>query len=261
MTTDWKEALAGFGHARAADLIWALTPKDDPGAERAIGAEHPARVAHAAVQEALAPLRFPFGWTARYQGVKRTAGTGPFGVTDGVINMDVEFRTHLGARCHLQVPVFVRAGRALRPSVFIHEGHTSVITQTALDDILGAYTLTKPILDRQMFSPPVEDRGRPAREVITYPDMFKSSARKPGDDAEAGDGHGVAPAPRSWGRGAELKLKREVECPQDGGVLYRLSKGMKVKVRRQLNHPMEDMWLVFVPDMHMSFRVPGDALG
>ena len=179
------DGLRGIGDARAAQMEWALKPQDGTKAvEQYIGSTHPSIAAHKAVREVLGQLSFPMGWDARYLGVKRASGTGSFGVEDGVINMQVEFKSRLGARHHIEVPVFVRAGRALAPAVLMHNGRIRTITQHAIDDIVKAAELTKPVLDRKMFSPPSDQRGAPRRTPIIQKDMFHNASRGPRTEHE-----------------------------------------------------------------------------
>jgi hypothetical protein len=278
MSDKW-DGLLGIGEDRAAQLEWALKPQDgSQSKERIIGSAHPSIAAHQAVREVLNELHFPLGWEAKYSGVKRASGQGAYGVIDGVIDMQVEFKSKIGAKHYVTVPVFVRSGRVLNPGVLVHNGRIRVITQNAIDDIVKAADLTKPVLDRKMFTPPSEDRRVPTRTPIVQSDMFHNFA----SIEEAYDVMGLAAALErvgagiepvewdvdeaereqpTWGVGCECRLKKDLDVPSSNGVQYHLPKGMKGVVRRMVCKTSDgDMWLVWFSDLHESFKVPGSAL-
>jgi hypothetical protein len=114
---------------------------------------HPGIAAVLEVQKAIAHCVVP-SVQIRYAGMHRSSGSGGHGITEGVIDVHVAYRTARGVDHVVQVPVYVRAGRLQRPTVMIDQGVTRLLAQPAFDETIGRfeYPQTKP--SRPMYSPP-----------------------------------------------------------------------------------------------------------
>lgn len=76
----------------------------------------------------------------RYVGFRRAGAgeehTGGYDAVDGIAMVEVDVRPVMGRPQHFDVPVVVRAGAMLRPSVCLYEGEPAVISQPFFDEIL-----------------------------------------------------------------------------------------------------------------------------
>lgn len=76
-------------------------------------------------------------------------------VEDGVVTVHAEFRTRSGINIGLDVPIEIRDGELLEPSVVVHEGSPRVIAQSTFDDISSRNTIYEDQPIRAMYSGPL----------------------------------------------------------------------------------------------------------
>lgn len=163
------------GGGRAAQLSWALEAKD-PESEMGtpIGRQHPGHAAVLAVRAALAEYQLPVEFRSRYVGMERYSGRGAHGMDDGVVSIEVAFRTLSGIDRVFDVPVIVHAGHVLKPVVLVDQtGEFRTIAQSTFDDIVERATFYGAAPERRsMFSPPPAERRAPVVVPIVRPGMF-----------------------------------------------------------------------------------------
>lgn len=103
---------------------------------------------------------------------------------DGVVTVYAEFKTPSGVNVGLEVPVEIRHGELLEPSIVVHDGAPRVIAQSTFDDIVSRSCLHEELPVRSMYSAPMEkaqaDRmyGNRTKIVTTMPGMFKFESTK-----------------------------------------------------------------------------------
>lgn len=116
------------------------------------------------VSEALGEFDIQGTVKAHYAGMVREAGYGGHGITDGLINVEVEVTPIQGKGMTqvLEVPVQVRHGRMLQPGLFRHQGVPYVLSQSAIDEVMRSGLLSKELkVDRKtLYSPPKNSNDR-----------------------------------------------------------------------------------------------------
>jgi len=155
---------------------WNLPVDGEVEDGHSIGHQHPGAAALLIVRQSLAEYRIPTEVDLRYHGMRRTSGHGSYGMNDGIVYVQATLHSISGPRHHIDIPVIVRQGRVLAPSILLHNGNPRVITQNTLDDIIGMGEFTAKIPDRPNMFAPGPDKGaaRPRREVPRLaPNMFK----------------------------------------------------------------------------------------
>ena len=214
---------------------WNLSKEDDVEDGQPIGGQHPGAAALLLVRQALAEYSIPTEVDLRYHGIRRAVGHGAFGMNEGIVFVQATLHSMSGPRHHVDIPVIVRQGRALAPSILLHNGNPRILTQNTIDDILSLGEFTAQIPDRPHMFAPGPDKGAtaPRREVPRLaPNMF---AVLPSRSMIASAVRGI----HVEGRQAELAvLKQVLETPgaastdAQGRVVYRgeLSGGRPVAI-------------------------------
>lgn len=156
---------------------WNLSVEDDIEDGHAIGSQHPGAAALLIVRKTLAEYSTPSEVELRYHGMRRASGHGAYGMNDGIVYVQATLHSVSGPRHHIDIPVVVRQGRVLAPSILMHNGTPRVITQNTLDDIVGMGEFTAQIPDRPHMYAPAPDKdaaSAPRRHVPRLsPNMFK----------------------------------------------------------------------------------------
>jgi hypothetical protein len=114
-------------------------------------------------RDLLAEFDFPSPPQLSYTGVKevKTANNernSP--VEDGVLMLVARFQTVSGVRNEIQIPVQIRQGSILQPSVFLHNGTMSVIAPSSVKEILASGTFKQTYPAREMFSGPISPQDQ-----------------------------------------------------------------------------------------------------
>jgi hypothetical protein len=134
------------------------------------------------VRDIMNNMQFPGSLKLSYAGIRRTArGWDQTEIKDGVITVHGQFRTQTGNHVYFDVPVEIRNGELLDPSVFIHEGNVKVIAQSSFSEIAKDHTTYEDRPIRGIYSPPLSKQESNARaiHVETHrPGIFESHASK-----------------------------------------------------------------------------------
>lgn len=152
----------------------------------------------------------------------RYSGHGAAAMTDGVINVEVNFRSLSGVRKVLDVPVMVHEGHVLPPVMLYVEGRAQVFSQSTLDDVIEHATFTRAEdARRSMFHPPPEQYQRRVVPVV-HPGMFGGGQPASSMTAAKDGGHGQG----------EVSLNQDLYFVTAGGARIELPKGRKGRVMR-----------------------------
>lgn len=135
---------------------------------------------------------FPLPPTIEYQSVKsvRAAAGGternPL-IADGVVMLHARFVTKTGVRDSFDIPVLVKNGQVIQPSVMLHQGSMKVLAPSSVREIVAQGTFTQQAPPRSQFGGPlqhaeIQQWNRIERDNKTHtrlnPGMFSvSSAR------------------------------------------------------------------------------------
>lgn len=103
---------------------------------------------------------FPIPPVIEYQSIRHvTAAAGgteqtPL-ISDGTIMLQARFLTKTGVRDSLDVPVLIREGQVVAPSVFMHEGTMKILAPSSIRDLVARGTFTQQAPSRGIFSGPL----------------------------------------------------------------------------------------------------------
>lgn len=103
---------------------------------------------------------FPIPPTIEYQSVRsiRAAAGGternPL-IADGVIMLHARFITKTGVRDEFDVPVMIREGQVVQPSVIVHGGTLKVLAPSSIREMVASGTFTQQAPSRGQFSAPL----------------------------------------------------------------------------------------------------------
>jgi len=75
-------------------------------------------------------------------------------IDNGVISIHAEFRTNSGVNVGIDVPVEIREGALIEPSVIVYNGSPRVIAQSTFDTLVSNNTFYHNLNTRDMYSPP-----------------------------------------------------------------------------------------------------------
>lgn len=166
------KASLGVALGREAGVRWNMTDNEQADGTL-IGGQHPGVAALMLVRRAFSSFHVP-SLDLRFVGMKRVSGHSAFAMDDGVVTIEASLQSLSGPRHYLDVPVMVQNGRALMPSVVIHEGLPRILAQSTLDDIVGRGEFQANTPDRKhMFAPPQEKaKGGKSTHSIVRPSMF-----------------------------------------------------------------------------------------
>jgi hypothetical protein len=147
-----------------------------------------------ATKELLNSFHFPMAPQVQYTGMrvlKSAANEKHSTVEEGMLMFTASFRTLSGVRNQIEIPVMVKEGQVIQPSVFIHEGTIRVIAPSSIDEMVRRGTFTQTVPERSIYTPP--PKGTPTssevRRTRMNPGMFSmSGARNLLKAAVAGEG-------------------------------------------------------------------------
>jgi len=119
----------------------------------------------------------------QYHGVIKNASDKNGVIADGIIKIGAQFRTLMGHRANIDIPVIVREKSLLEPALFFFDGAPYVMCGPALDDLIKRGTLMKDMQHRQMLSPPSDEKvsgaDLPRVPVSNTQHMYNIGPRNP----------------------------------------------------------------------------------
>ena len=136
-------------------------------------------------REVLENFRLPMVPKLSYSGIKnaRTAQSSSK-LEDGVITVFAEMKTLSGINVGFDIPMEIRAGELMEPSVIVVEGAPRIIAQSAFDDVVERSTIYSDPPVRELYSPPLsqsaahEQYGNRYKVKTISNGMFSSHASK-----------------------------------------------------------------------------------
>src|SRR5579872_3227391 len=121
---------------------------------------------------------FPVQPRLQYTGVKtfrRASDELNAPVEDGIIMLTASFVTQSGVKNEVGIPVLVRDGMIVQPSVMFHEGTMKVIAPSSVNQIIATGTFDQPLPSRGQFSGPLSRQEQTNWfEQSTNPHMDRS---------------------------------------------------------------------------------------
>ena len=106
------------------------------------------------VSGSLNSYRLPSKFNLGYSGIRRamiSSGT----VDSAVVTVHAEFKTRTGVNLGIDIPVEIRNGELIEPSVFMHNGIPKIIAQSSFDEIVKDSTIFDYLPVRAMYSAPL----------------------------------------------------------------------------------------------------------
>lgn len=270
---------------------WNIKPEDKDVHDGApIGGQHPGAAALLIVRQALGEYRLPTEVQLRYGGMKRASGHSAFAMDEGIVMVEATLHSLSGPQHHVYVPVIVREGRILSPSILIHDGNRRVLAQSTFDDIIGMGEFRANVPDRPtMYSPPPdrEAASRPKKQVpLLRPGMFSVQPSRrmigsavrgfyepdvsgivengtQGKDIPGADGShlnvGERPTDKMFYPGQKVRMKSEGVTRDRGGVAYKIPRGTRGTVVRDFDGA-NYAYIVRFEELGYAAKVPREAL-
>ena len=197
--------------------------------------QHPGVVAVSLVREALSQFDIPSQVGLTYRGMQRLSGHGQHQLRDGIITVNAEFSSLSGHRHYIEVPVVVHGGYAVFPEVFVHEGETQVMAQSAFDDMLRRGDVHTKMQDRlNMYSPPAEPVVLTEIPAVGTGMFGVHATRRQADHVP----HGLDPAERDRADrhhpGQTVKLSDTIQVRLRGGSRIIYDAGTPVRIIRDM---------------------------
>lgn len=159
-------------------------------------------------------------------------------INDGLITISASMKTGSAIRVDFDIPIQIRAGKFLDPSIILVNGAPRVISQSTFDDLSTTNSTFDIKSERGMYSPP----DPAAQHVITRrpgigmfnTDRFRQiissglyrSAGFMDEALDPAEDHAsrICPGP--------AKLKKSLEVRDRGGVMHEFGSGSKIEVLR-----------------------------
>jgi hypothetical protein len=268
---------------------WNLPVEEAFDDGQSIGNQHPGAAALLIVRKVLSEFEMPTSPDLRYHGMKRASGHGASGMSDGIVYVQATLHSLSGPRHFVDIPVIIREGRVLAPSILEHNGQKRIITQHTFDDILGMGEFTARLPDRpNMFAPPPDkDASGRSREVPRlHPGMYKALPSRTligsavrgfyqpdafgvvengalGRDVPGAGGSHLDVAERPTKDmhtpGQRVRMKREHQVRGRDGIGYTIPRGARGKVIRDMDGAGR-VYYVYFEDLGFKAQVPGEAM-
>ena len=190
---------------RTARLSWNIQESRE-GADKTVTASTAGFEAVTMVRELLSQYSWPTNPKLFYTGMRRTSvRLDQDEVEAGVITVTGEMRTPIGAHVQFDIPVEIRAGRLLEPSIMIFNGSPRVISQSTIDGTIrdnNTYSDTQP---RSIYGAPFDRYEQAARKP------FHQERRSPGMFAVAGKQAALREFIRTKGMKGVAQLQEQAE--------------------------------------------------
>lgn len=119
---------------KSAQMLWSYSSESN--ARRKL-AGNPASAAAHYVVETLSDFVIRGDLHPRYRGMRRDAGSGQYGIDEGVIHVLVDIKPLGGMQQRIEVPVMVKNGHMLQPGLFYYHGTPFVMSQSAFDSLMS----------------------------------------------------------------------------------------------------------------------------
>lgn len=124
----------------------------------------------ALVSDMLSNYRLPHTPKLSYSGLKKAkTATSSSKIEDGVVTIHADFKTTSGVGVGIDIPVEIRHGELMEPSIIVHDGAPRVVAQSTFDDIVTRNSLMEELPVRDLFAAPMD----PETAKKLYKDRIK----------------------------------------------------------------------------------------
>lgn len=107
------------------------------------------------VKSVLSNFILPAGPALSYSGTRKARFVPTTSeLDDGVVTVHAALKTHSGVGIEFDIPIEIRAGQLMEPSVLVVNGAPKIIAQSSFDDIVHMNSIHDPVHAREMFAPP-----------------------------------------------------------------------------------------------------------
>jgi hypothetical protein len=169
------------GSTRTAKLSWYLQRHESGDSGKTVTAQSAPNESLQMVRELLSAYSWPQQPKLFYTGMRHTgARMGATEVGSAVITVTGEVRTPIGVQLGFDVPVEIRDGQMLEPSVMLVNGHVAVISQSAIDNLINNNSTFADQPLRGMYQAPMDgvDNQESPRIPRRTPGMFHMSSKQ-----------------------------------------------------------------------------------
>ena len=210
---------------------------------------HPGHKAVQEVHKVLAQFVLPHPPRLRFTGYQREAGQGLHGTTEGFCWVDAEVDTAMGHTTRFRVPVNIRRGQMIPPSILIADGAPYVLTQASVEELVSRGQLSGPVLDRpNLYVGPRDQHG---------PRNIQPLSRRRANLADHID---VAEHDVSDPSGMYTTTTKDVTImPRSGAGRWTLPKGSEVQVLRDVDGHNQ-RYMCFLPERRTEVILSGECL-
>lgn len=135
------------------------------------------------VSSLLNSFHLPSRPALEYHGMIKNASDNSGIITDGIVKIGATIRTLMGHNIRINVPVIIKKKSLIEPAVFFYDNAPYVLCGTALDELIRRGSLEKSVLQRRMYSPPIDNPTHqddlPKEGIIYHQNMFSPGFRNP----------------------------------------------------------------------------------
>jgi hypothetical protein len=176
----FKQLKTATRNTRTARLSWNVQ-ESQQAQDRTVTASTAGFEAVKMVRELMSQYIWPTAPKLAYTGMRRTSvRLDQEEVDAGVITVSGELRSPLGVDVAFDVPVEIRAGRLLEPSIMVFGGHPRVISQSTIDTVVRDNNTYMDTPVRPIYGAPLDKNEAAVRKP------FHQERRSPGLFAVAG---------------------------------------------------------------------------
>jgi DNA-directed RNA polymerase subunit RPC12/RpoP len=149
-----------------------------------------------ATRALLNTFEFPTPPKISYTGVKKMERSADRNSTigDGIVMLEAGFYTTSGVKNFIEIPVEIRNGMVVQPSVFFHQGSMEIIAPSSINRVIAQGTFHQPQNSRGQYAAPLspqessswyEQQNSPGMQVYRVnPGMYGKMARIASSDPE-----------------------------------------------------------------------------
>jgi hypothetical protein len=178
----YRSLKSASGATRTAKISWYLQRHESGDSGKTVTAQSAPNESLQLVRELLSAYSWPEQPKLFYTGMRHTgARMGATEVDNAVITVTGELRTPIGVQLGFDIPVEIRDGQMLEPSVMIIHGHVAVISQSAIDNLVNNNSTFADAPLRGMYSAPMmegQDQQEAPRIPRRTPGMFHVGSKQ-----------------------------------------------------------------------------------
>lgn len=199
----FKQLKSATHNTHTARLSWNLQESQDSN-DKSVTASTAGFEAVKMVRELMSQYTWPSAPKLSYTGMRRTSvRLDQHEVDSGVITVSGELRSPLGVEVAFDVPVEIRAGRLLEPSIMIFGNQPRVISQSTIDSVVRDNNTYEDTPTRSIYAAPLDRQEAAVRKP------FHKERRSPGLFSVAGKQAALREFIRTKGMKISAQLHKE----------------------------------------------------